>query len=175
MEEALALIERIIEEHKVILRGVKNLEKVANDAEAMAGLEISKETFMPGRLEQKQSLQKMSEVLETIEKGIRAHFHFEETGLLSAIEKHGDSKLVSALNSLLPEHADLRQRLEHSRNHISELIDGGLSRHMWEASAHDMRAHISHTRKLLQGHVAGELPLLMALRKRLEGKTKGKD
>ncbi len=50
MEEAIALIDRIIAEHKTILRGVQTLEQVANDTEAIAGFEQAKEAFVPGTL-----------------------------------------------------------------------------------------------------------------------------
>jgi len=167
MENAIALIDQIIEEHKTIMQRVQTLEQVANDAQAIVGLEKAKEAFMPGRLEEKQSLQKLQELLETIDQGLQAHFNREETGLLTAFEKHGDKKLASALRSLLLEHEDLRNRFSHSREHVAELAGGGSSRHMWEASAHDMRAHISHTRKLLEAHAEIEQELLHALRSEL--------
>ena len=167
MEEALALIDRIIEEHKTILQKLQTLEQVANDAEAIGGLEKAKEAFMPGRFEQKQALQELQELLGTVDKGIQAHFNREETGLLAAFEKQGDRKLVSALHSLLHEHEDLRHRFAHSQKHVAELTGGGLSRQVWEASAHDMRAHISHTRKLLEAHAEIEQELLRALRSEL--------
>lgn len=166
-EEAIALIDQIIEEHKAIFQRVQTLEQVANDAQAMLGLEKAKEVFMPGRLEEKESLQKMEELLETTDQGLRAHFDREETRLLTAFEKYGDKKLVSALRSLLLEHEDLRNRFSHSREHVAELISGESSRHMWGASAHDMRAHISHTRKLLEAHARTELELLRILRSEL--------
>ena len=167
MEEVLALIEEILAEHRLIMQRVQTLEQVANDAEAILGLEKAKNVFMPGRFEQKQGLQKLREILETIDKGIQAHFSREETGLLAAFEKHGDKELVSALRSLLLEHADLRDRLAHTKRHVAELTVGGLSRHLWEASAHDMRAHISHTRKLLEAHAEIEQELLHQLRDEL--------
>ena len=163
-EEILALIEKILAEHRLIMQRVQTLEQVANDAEAIIGLEKAKDAFMPGRFEQKQGLQKLQAILETIDQGIQAHFDLEETGLQAAFEKHGDKELVSALRSVLLEHEDLRNRLAHSKRHVAELTGGGLSRHLWEASAHDLRAHISHTRKLLEAHAEIEQELLHQLR-----------
>ena len=110
-------------------------------------------------------------MLETIDKGLQAHFNREETGLLAAFEKHGGRKLVTALNSLLLEHKDLRSRLAHAKDHIAELMSGGLARQRWEASANDMRAHLSHTRKLLEAHAAIENELLVELRRHLQGEN----
>jgi len=167
MEEALVLIEKVIEEHKSIMQGVQTLEQAASDAEAIVDLEKAKEAFMPGRFEQEKGLRKLQESLETIDRGLRAHFDREETGLTDVFEKHGNKELASALRSLLLEHEDLRNRLAHSRKHIAELVSGGLSRHLWEASAHDMRAHISHTRKLLEAHAEIEQELFHKLRTEL--------
>jgi iron-sulfur cluster repair protein YtfE (RIC family) len=122
---------------------------------------------MPGRFEQEKGLQKLQESLEAIDRGLRAHFDREETGLMDVFEKHGNKELASALRSLLLEHEDLRNRLAHSKKHIAELVSGGLSRHLWEASAHDMRAHISHTRKLLEAHAEIEQELFHKLRTEL--------
>jgi len=172
MEEALALIEKIIEEHKVIMQKAQTLERVANDAGAMIGFEKARDAFMPGRFEQKQGLQELQESLETIDKGLREHFKREETGLLTAFERHGNKELASALHSLLLEHENLKNRLAHSRKHVAELVGGGLSRHLWEASAHDMRAYISHTRKLLEAHALIEEELLHKLRDQLREESK---
>jgi len=167
LDETIALIDKIIEEHKTIIQRMKSLEQVANDAEAMAGLDKAKEVFMPGRLEQKEGLKKLQELQKTVEEGIRAHFTREETGLLSAFEKQGDTMLLQALRTLLLEHRDLRQRLTQAKKHVTELTSGKLSRNVWEATAHDMRAHISHTRKLLEAHAQNEQELLHKLRNKL--------
>ncbi|MFC2062861.1 hypothetical protein ACFLS8_02830 [Chloroflexota bacterium] len=167
MEEVLALIDKIIAEHKLIIEKAQSLEQIANDTEAMAALEKAKDTFIPGRFEQKEELQGFREILEAMDQGVKAHFKREETGLLAAFEKHGGKELLAALRALLLEHAELRERLAHSKKHVAELIDGGLSQHLWQASAHDMRAHISHTRKLLAGHAENEQKLLRKLRDRL--------
>ena len=175
MDDTIALIDKIIEEHRVAFKGFQNLEGILNDLDAISGMEKAKEAFMPGRFDQKEGLKKLQESLETIAQGLQAHFNREETALLAAFEKHGDRKLVSALNSLLLQHGNLRDRFAHSKKHVAELVGGGLARHKWEASAHDMRAHISHTRKLLEAHAAGEQPLLVELRRQLVEGTKGRD
>ncbi len=79
--------------------------------------------------------------------------------------------MASALQSLLLEHRDIRNRLDHSKRHVSELVSGNMTRHLWEASAHDMRAHMSHTRKLIDAHISIEQELLHKLKRRLQEKT----
>jgi len=101
MEEALTLIEKILQEHKVIMQRAHTLEQTANDAEAISGLDKAKDIFMPGRFEQEQGLQKLQELLETINQGLQAHFNREETALLAAVEKYGDRELVSTLREVM--------------------------------------------------------------------------
>ncbi len=167
MEEALDLIEKIIGEHGTIVQNVQILERMANDTEAIGALEKVQEAFKPGRLEEKQELQKLQGVLQTLVQRLQAHFNREETGLLAAFEKNGDKKLTSAFTTLLIEHEDLRNRLARSKRHVAELIDGGLSRQVWEARVLDMQAHISRTRQLLEAHAEIEQELLQELRKGL--------
>jgi iron-sulfur cluster repair protein YtfE (RIC family) len=173
MPEIVALIDAIIEEHKVIFERLQALEQVANDVQGIVALDKAKDTFVPGRFDQSESLKKMRHLLEVTSRGLEAHFDREEKGLLAAVEKHGDKKLASALHTLLLEHKDLRNRFTQSKNHITELTSQRLSRHVWDATAHDMRAHISHTRKLLEAHAQIEMELLKELRAELT-RTKGK-
>ncbi len=77
------------------------------------------------------------------------------------------------MHSLLVDHEDIRNHFANSRNQVSELINGNLSRHMWAASAHDMRAHITHTRRLLGTHAGFEHELLMTLQKELRQEQEG--
>lgn len=171
MKEAIAVIEQIIKEHEVISQRFQAAERVANDAEALAGFDKAKEAFMPGRLAQQPGLQELQASLAKIEQGLNRHFHLEETSLPGVVGKYGDEENKSDLRSLLLEHKDLRNRLAHSKKHVAELVEGNLSRHLWEASAHDMRAYFSHTRKLLEAHAEIERELLHKLLNRLKKET----
>ena len=173
MEENTVLIDQLLEEHTAIKQQIQTLEKVGNDVEALAGLDEIKEDFMPGRLDQSQSLKRLQDLLDKISRGLEKHFNREEKGLLAAFEKHGDKELASALRSLLLEHEDLRNRLAYSQKHVAELSGGGLSRHLWAASAYDMRAYLSHTRKLIEAHAETEQKLFLKLKRLLPGNTEG--
>lgn len=173
MKRTLALIEQVIEEHKTIFQRLQALEEVANDAEAIRGFEKARESFMPGRLDQKAELSKLEELVNLVAQGLQAHFDREERAVLAAFEEQGDRELTTAFHSLLLEHKDLRSRLTQAKNHVSQLTGGELSRHHWEATAHDMRAHITHTRKLLEAHAEVEQELFLSLRQRLLGRERG--
>lgn len=163
----LELIDQLIAEHKIMDERTASIEKAANDATLLADLKEAKDTFVPGRFDQGSSLLKLEESLLAIDSWLDKHFNREETVLLEAVERHGDQKLVKSLNSLLVEHTDLRDRMAHSKEHVAELLSGGLARHRWDASANDMRAHLSHTRKLLAAHAAMENELFGEIRQHL--------
>ena len=173
MEEHTVLIDQLLEEHTAIKQQIQTLEKVGNDVEALAGLDEIKGDFMPGRLDQSQSLKRLQDLLDKISRGLEKHFNREETGLLAAFEKYGDKELAAGLRSLLLEHEGLRNRLAYSQKHVAELTDAGLSRHLWEASAHDMRAYLSHTRKLIEAHAETEQKLFRKLKRQLPGNAEG--
>ena len=175
MEEVIALIDKIIDEHKSMFQDLANLEQVANDTEAIIGLDEAKETHMPGRADKRESLVDLEQLLETIDKGIQAHFNREEVALLNAFEQHGDRKLTLALHSLLTEHNNLTDRLAHSKQEVATLIGGSLSRHIWEATAYDMRAYLGQTRKLFEEHAEMEQELLHTLRNELTGVPEGSE
>ncbi|RJQ39215.1 MAG: hypothetical protein C4555_03600 [Dehalococcoidia bacterium] len=169
MESALLLIEQIIREHGTYLEKLETMERVTNDAEALYSLKQSQEEFVPGRLDQKAILEKLKELVGLVSEGLEAHFEREETALVTAFKKAGDAKLIAAFNTLLLEHKDLRDRFALTRERLRHLAGGEMSRHIWEASAHDMRAHINHTRKLLAAHAGVEEELLGDLRRLLSG------
>ena len=176
MEETIALIDKIIEEHKTISQRVRALEQVVNDASALLGLDAAREDFIPGRLDdQKQSLHNWQESLEIVDQGIQAHFSREETGLLTAFEKHGGEMLASALQALLFEHRELRGRLAKLKSDVAELAAGGLSREVWGGMVWGARSYLAHTRKLLEIHAQSERELLRMLRRELVKAQKKND
>jgi len=163
MEAVLTLIEQIIAEHHTILQRLEDLEEVANDAEALRGFEQAQESFVPGRLNERQGLERLEKLVSLVDQGLRAHFDREETALLAAFEGQGSRELASAFHSLLLEHADLKNRIARTREQVAQLTGGQLSRHSWEATANDLRAHVSHTHRLLQAHAEAEQELLISL------------
>lgn len=174
MEEALVLIEKIIEEHEQIIERVRALERVTNDASALVELDRAREDFIPGRLgDQKQGLQNWQESLEIIDQGIQAHFNREETDLLTAFEKHGGRMLASALRALLTEHEELKNRLAKLRKDVAELAVGGSSRGVWEGKTWGVRSYLAHTRKLFEVHARSEQRLLYRLRSQLRREIRG--
>ena len=167
MTDTVSLINQLISEHKVINERTGSIEKLANDASLLSDLKDAKESFVPGRLDQQHGLGKLESLIGDIAPWLDRHFEREETILLKAVEELGDREMVTALNSLLLEHTDLRGRIAQSKEHIAELKSGALARHRWDASANDLRAHLTHTRQLLEAHAAMENDLFRDLRRHL--------
>jgi hypothetical protein len=170
MEDSVAVIDRLIEEHKQIKQQIGGIVAVANDATALGGIDNAKEAFVPGRLDRAKGLQKLLEQATATSKGLHDHFNSEESGLLSIVEKYGSRDSVSALRSILLEHADLRNRFDLTLSKINDLLHGNLSRHIWDATANDLLAHITHTRKLIEAHAGVEQELFHNLREELSAK-----
>jgi len=167
MKKATALIEEVIKEHKSVLEKVRRLDQMVGDAEALSGLDEARDTFVPGRFNQMEKLAGLRELFDSLDEGLKGHFEREESAVLGAFVEQGDRELVSSFRSLMQEHTELRNRLATTKESLSQLSSGELSAHHWQATAHDLRAYIAHTRKLLQAHAEAEQELLLALRQRL--------
>ena len=169
------LIDQLIEEHKVVGEKAASLEKAVNDASLLSNLKVARDTLVPGDAAQREGLVRVNEMLTAIEPWLEKHFDREETALQPAVAQYGSKNLVSAFNSLLFEHSDLRDRMLHARKRVDELQGGSLEGPRRDAAARDLRVHINHSRKLLETHAARENQLLTELRRHLKKATRGKE
>lgn len=170
--EALALIEIIIEEHRIILGDIRDFTQHTNDAVAIRGLGQAREDFVPGRLEdQKQSLGNWRESIMAIDRGIQAHFQREETALVDAVAEYGNNDLVSVLSHWLAEHKELRDRLSRMKQDISSLVIDTSAQAVWQEKAWGIRVYMTHTGKLFDVHARGEQKMMQRLRNLLEAKV----
>jgi hypothetical protein len=167
MTDVIGIIDKIIEEHKILLNQATQFEKITNDAGAMIAMTKSKEVFMPGRLEQSQSLKKFEDLRNKIQEGLSAHFQREETSLLEAILEFGDKNIIITLKKLLSQHWAFRTSLKDLQYESNELINGQLSRALWEPKAYIMRSHIAEMHTRLEQHAKNEQQLFNDVRKQL--------
>lgn len=170
--EALALIEKIIEEHRIILGDIRDFTQSTNDVVAMRGLGQAQESFVPGRLEnQQQSLGSWQESLLAVDRGVQAHFHREETALVTAVAEYGDSDLASGLRHWLAEHKELRERLDKMKQDVAGLVGDTSAQAAWQEKAWGIRVYTTHTGKLFDVHARGEQKMLLKLRDFLNAKV----
>lgn len=177
MDATLQLIDQLIAEHKTVTEKTGPLQKTANDVALISNLKQAKEEFTEGNGAPSVDLKRLDRMLEEIEDWLGKHFDREETILLPAVEKHGNERLVTLLNSLLFEHTDLKDRMVHSRKRVDELKDWSLPQPVWYSRAGDLRAYLSHTIKLIETHAARENHLLKEVAQYLKkhGKEKEKE
>jgi len=174
MESVISIIDRIIEEHKVILSEAKSLEVVTNDTFALEAIRQGREAFMPGRFDPKEGLLKLESLRAKLEQGLEKHFNMEETRLLEGIQRFAGDALLSTYETLLKEHREIRERMAELKGHVDELLTEYLSRHVWESKAYDMRAHMTNIYSRIAVHASNEEKLLHQVRKDLLAKQEEK-
>lgn len=161
------LIDRLISEHHSGNEWTAELQQYANDAVLLKELDEAQESFMPGRLDQKEGLKRLDSLMQEIKEFLHKHFNHEETVLLEAVEELNDLELLNAFHLLLNEHSYLKTRLERVQELIDDLKTGNLNRQHWDSSANDLKAYLNHTRKLMAVHAASETTLFIELRRHL--------
>ena len=167
MTDILPLIDRLIEEHKVLGEKAKTMETALNDKRLISDISQAGDTIIPGKTDQSERLKALEEMLKSIVDMIEKHFHYEETVLLQAIESHGDAELVKSLNKLLAEHADLQERLTGAKNRVIELTKGNLHRAAFDISQLEMLTSLNYTRAVFQKHATRENKLFSQIRRKI--------
>ncbi|MFW6150945.1 MAG: hemerythrin domain-containing protein [Chloroflexota bacterium] len=167
MENTLALIEQIIEEHRQIFQSLDMLERETNDLSAIAQLQegSTKSYFVPSSLsDQGKGLEQWQRTIKTVETGIDRHFRREETALMAAVEQQADNELESGFRALLDEHGDLRRRVAKLRQDAADMASGGPRIDVWEKDGWGMRVNLEQLKKRIEAHAAGEMELLTKFR-----------
>ena len=174
MENASALIDRLLHEHRQIADSMCDLENALSDTEASSELRRAADEWVPGRPGGgREMVARLQQLLETLESGLKEHFRCEEEYLLAALEQHGDRALVSALNDLLTMHEGINGALAHLRDVAQELASAGHSRHLWLAKAADLRAALETVRRQVEHHAEQEDGLFRMARDAVASGTEG--
>jgi hemerythrin-like domain-containing protein len=156
VESVHGLIGEITLEHTRTIAANDRLQQALDDLTGQKQLETAREAFVPGRQDDQQKFERLTESLGLIDRGLRAHFLSEENQLLEAFEDSGEVELVAMLNRLLQEHTALRQRLNDTQSRVVELSSGGLSQPLWQRRVGDLRDYMSQTAQILARHAKEE-------------------
>jgi len=170
MKKTLALIDQILDEHKQIHQEFQTLDQVSGDIEAISKLETDKTKgyFVPRSLDDEgKGIKKWQETVDSIDRGLAAHFKREETALIRAFERHGSEELASALQTLLREHADLRKRVAKLKQDAADLAGAEIRIEVWEGKGWGIRTNIEQVRDLIEAHARSEQKLLSKLKSKL--------
>ncbi len=167
MADILPLVDRLIDEHKVIREKAKFLENAANDTRFISDIAKAGDSVVPGKTDQVERLKTLVGMLQSIVDMVEKHFQYEETVLLQAMESHGDIELVKSLNKLLAEHSDLRERLKRAKNRVAELSNVSLHRAAFDIAELEMLTSLNYTRAVFQKHATRENKLFSTIRRKI--------
>lgn len=171
MSEAIKLVDQILDEHKQIGEDFKSLEGASADIEAAArlGSDRVKKDFVPLSLDDRgEGLKRWMQQLGELEKGLRAHFKREETGLADAFKHEGTPELVHALDELLSEHTELIRHIERLRSDAEAIASGGRRIEVWEGDGWGMKHNIEKLRHDLFAHAERENKLFERLKSNMK-------
>jgi hemerythrin len=164
MEDYLAIINRVIEEHQAIRENVKLVGDSIPDREALASLEKTRADWIPGRLEnftEKQS--KLVQAIASLDEGLRNHFNFEGKALPQLI---GDL----FMQAIYLDHQEILTEISEGKAVSSETGLEGLNRDELLAKETDIQQKISNICRLVEEHATREEAILEMLRRALEDK-----
>lgn len=173
MSEAQAIVEQILDEHKEIHASFKSLGQVSGDIEAAARLQTdkTKDYFVPKSLDdQGRGLSRWKDILESIDTGLKAHFHKEETALTDAFKKEGTPELADALERLLAEHAEINKHIAKLMRDADDIASGGAKIEVWEGSGWGMKVNIERFQSMIAAHAERERELLGRMKTHLSKK-----
>jgi len=171
MSETLDIVGQILEEHKQFSNDFQSLSKVTSDVEAASKLDSkkTKDFFVPKSLDDHGSgVLQWKEMLEGIDRGLRAHFDREETALVGAFKRDGTPELAAALEELMKEHSSLNQHVAKLLKDADDIASGGAKIEVWEGSGWGMKTNIDRLRAEIEEHAEKERVLLGTMKAHME-------
>ena len=171
MSETLALVEQILDEHNQIHGSFEKLGQVSSDATAAAelGSQKTKDYFVSKSLDDKgEGIKHWKEMLEAIDRGLKAHFNREETALAAAFKREGTPDLADALDKLLAEHKDINKHVAKLMKDAEDIASGGQKIEVWEGSGWGMKTNVETLRDEIMAHAERERVLLGRMKDHLQ-------
>jgi hemerythrin len=162
MQDKLAVIKRIIDEHQNIKQHVKLVGDSISDQEALNVLHKEHSDFIPGRLEViSEKQKKLQQTLAFLEEGLKNHFYFEEKALPPLL-----GELLT--QALILEHQEIIKEIENDKSIVANISLEGLSREeLLEKEAY-IEQVIDTLLQLIEGHATREETVLGMIRSALE-------
>jgi hemerythrin len=162
MQDKLAIIKRIIDEHQNIKQHVKLVGDSVSDQEALTALQKEHSNFIPGRLEVISEKQKrLQQTMAFLEDGLKNHFAFEEKVLPPLL-----GELLA--QALALEHREIIREIKEDKSIVANISLKGLSREeLLEKEAH-IEQVIDTLLQLIEEHAAREETVLGMIRSALE-------
>lgn len=168
MEDYLATIRRVIEEHQAFRVHIKLIGDSVSDREALATLERASADWIPGRPEiLVEKRQKLQQALSSLYDGLKNHFVFEGKALPPLF-----GELIT--RALLLEHREILSEIAEAKSMIAEAKPEGSSREELLSQESHMQQMINSTCLLVEEHATKEEAILDMVKRALEDKEQNK-
>jgi len=168
MENYLATIRKVIEEHQTIREHVKLVGDSVSDREALTSLERARADWIPGRLEiLAEGQKKLQQVLSSLDEGLKNHFAFEGTALRPLLGE-------LFMRALLLEHREIEREIDKAKSMVAKAKLEGLNREELLSKESQMQQMINSICLLVEEHATKEEAILDMIKRALEDKSKNK-
>jgi len=167
MPDELAIINRVIEEHRKFRQYLKLAGDSLTDREAIASLQKARTDWVPGRLEiMAEKQKKIQQTVSALGEGLMRHFSYEEKYLPPIL-----GKLLT--QALLIEHREIRTELDDVKNVVSGTRLEGLNREQSLIEELKMQDVINNLGQAIDEHAHREEIMLEMLQRALQKKGDG--
>jgi len=164
MEDYLAIIRRVIEEHQTIRGHIKLVGDSISDREALTSLERARTDWIPGRPELLAETQKkLQQAISFLDEGLKNHFAFEGKALPPLLGE-------LFMRALVLEHQEIRKEIDKAKSIATETKLEGLSREELLSRESHIQQTISSICQLVEEHATKEEIILEMLQRALEEK-----
>ena len=164
MEDYLAIIRRVIEEHQTIKGHIKLVGDSISDREALTSLERARTDWIPGRPELLAETQKkLQQAISFLDEGLKNHFAFEGKALPPLLGE-------LFMRALVLEHQEIRKEIDKAKSIATETKLEGLSREELLSRESHIQQTIGSVCQLVEEHATKEEIILEMLQRALEEK-----
>lgn len=161
MTDYLALIERIIEEHRKIREHVRLAGEAVNDIEAMFTLQRATSGWAQSSLEGLRARQgQLLQAVSFLEEGLKNHFGFEEEYLPPLFGEQ-------LMNALIFEHRGVRRQIAKARDMLASARLEKLNQRELLAKKAEIQQTISDISQTVEEHARHEEIILDMMKKAL--------
>jgi len=163
VSDALAVINKVIAEHREIRRHVKLAGDAINDIEALFTLQKARSGWFQGSAQEITTKQnQMQQSLNLLEQGLRNHFDFEEKHLPPLF-----GELL--MKALLAEHGDINRQISNAKAMLASTRLAGLGRQEMLQKESEIQQMINTLCQTVEEHASHEETILNMMKRALEG------
>jgi len=168
MEDYLAIISRVIEEHQAIRGHIKLVGDSVSDREALTNLESASADWVPGQPELLvQRQKKLQQALSSLDEGLKNHFAFEGEALPTLLGE-------PLMQALVLEHREIMDEISEAKSMIAGAKLESLNREELLSKESTIQQAINSIYFLVEEHATKEEAMLEMIKRALEDKGQNK-